>query len=113
MMKLFSIIIMSFVINFSANADQIGTASWYGKHFHGKRTASGQIFNTHNLTAAHKTIKLGSKVKVTNLHNNKSVIVLINDRGPYSRGRVIDLSYAAKQILDMGGTAKVSIKVLQ
>ena len=103
---------MSFVIGFSVNAEQIGTASWYGGKFHGRKTASGQIFNTHKLTAAHRTIKLGSKVKITNLHNHKSVIVLINDRGPFVKGRIADLSYAAKEALDMGGTAKVSIKVL-
>jgi rare lipoprotein A len=111
-MKFISIFIMSFVIGFSVNAEQIGTASWYGGKFHGKKTASGQIFNTHHLTAAHRTIKLGTKVKVTNLHNHKSVIVLINDRGPYVKSRCIDLSHAAKEVLAMGGTAKVSIKVL-
>lgn len=103
---------MLFVINISAYADQVGMATWYGGKFHGRKTASGQIFNTHKLTAAHKTIKLGSRVKVTNLHNHKSVIVLINDRGPHVRGRIIDLSHAAKESLAMGGTAKVSLKVL-
>lgn len=95
------------------SASQIGTASWYGPGFHGKRTASGDKFNKHSLTAAHKTIKLGTKVKVTNLFNNKSVIVLINDRGPYSRGRIIDLSQAAKNQLEMGGTTKVSIEIIR
>jgi rare lipoprotein A len=111
-MKLLSIIVMFLVLSFSVAAEQVGTASWYGGKFHGRKTASGQIFNTHKLTAAHKTLKLGSKIKVTNLHNHRSVIVLINDRGPFVRGRIIDLSYAAKEALDMGGTAKVSIKVL-
>lgn len=87
-------------------------ASWYGPGFHGKRTASGERFNTNALTAAHKTLKLGTKVKVTNLNNNKSVIVVINDRGPYVRGRVIDLSMAAKNHLSMGGVAPVKLEVI-
>lgn len=87
-------------------------ASWYGPGFHGKRTASGERFNTHALTAAHKTLKLGTRVRVTNLNNNKSVIVVINDRGPYVRGRVIDLSMAAKNHLSMGGVAPVKLEVI-
>lgn len=91
---------------------QTGTASWYGPGFHGKKTASGERFNSHAMTAAHKTLKLGTKVKVTNLKNNKTVIVIINDRGPFVRGRVIDLSHAAKTKIAMGGTAPVKIEVL-
>ena len=94
-------------------AGQVGLASWYGPGFHGKKTASGDRFSVHSLTAAHKTIKLGTKVKVTNLNNNKSVVVLINDRGPFVRGRILDLSPAAKRILDMGGTAKVHIEIIR
>jgi rare lipoprotein A len=112
MMKSILFLITLLVCNVSF-AGQIGTASWYGPGFHGKKTASGDRFNSRALTAAHKTIKLGTKVRVTNLHNNKSVIVLINDRGPFSRGRIIDLSSAAKSVLGMGGTAKVSVEILR
>jgi rare lipoprotein A len=94
-------------------AVQSGTASWYGPGFHGKKTASGQIYNMHAFTAAHRSIRLGTKVKVTNLSNNKSVIVLINDRGPFGRGRIIDLSNAAKKRISMGGTARVSIEIIR
>ncbi len=95
---------------------QVGMASWYGKRdgFHGKKTANGDIYNRHMLTAAHKTLQLPSIVKVTNLSNKKSVIVLVNDRGPYSKGRIIDISEKAAEMLDMKrqGTAKVKIKYL-
>ena len=92
-----------------------GTASYYGKKFHGKKTASGEIYNMHAFTAAHKTLPLGTMVKVTNIANKKSVIVKINDRGPYIQGRIIDLSYAAAKKLDYvgNGTAEVKIKVLK
>ena len=91
-----------------ANAT-VGTASWYGPGFHGKKTASGERFNQYGLTAAHKTLPLGSRVKVTNLSNGQSVVVTINDRGPYVRGRMIDLSQGAKNAIGMGGVGKVSI----
>ncbi len=74
---------------------QTGMASYYGGSWHGKKTANGEIFNENSLTAAHKTLPFGTKVKVTNLDNGKSVVVRINDRGPYSKGRVIDLSKVA------------------
>jgi rare lipoprotein A (peptidoglycan hydrolase) len=70
-------------------------ASWYGRAFHGRRTASGRIFNQNELTAAHRTLRLGSRVRVTELRGGRSVVVRITDRGPYVRGRGIDLSYAA------------------
>jgi rare lipoprotein A len=91
---------------------QTGDASWYGVPHHGKKTASGERYNMYGLSAAHRHIKLGSKVKVTNLKNNKSVIVKINDRGPFVRGRIIDLSLGAKRALDMDGTTKVSLQIL-
>ena len=91
---------------------QIGKASWYGPRFHGKKTASGKRFNQYALTAAHRRLPLGTRVKVTNLSNGKTVKVKINDRGPYHRGRIIDLSRAAAQRLSMGGVARVSIEVL-
>ena len=91
---------------------QIGKASWYGPRFHGKKTASGKRFNQYALTAAHRRLPLGTRVKVTNLSNGKTVKVKINDRGPYRHGRIIDLSRAAAQQLSMGGVARVSIEVL-
>src|SRR5688500_11069556 len=78
---------------------QVGVASWYGPGFHGKRTASGERFDQNDLTAAHRKLPLGSEVKVTNLENGRSIIVAINDRGPYIKGRVIDLSKAAARRL--------------
>ncbi|HOY70606.1 MAG TPA: septal ring lytic transglycosylase RlpA family protein [Methylotenera sp.] len=94
---------------------QVGVASFYAKKFHGRRTASGEIFNNNDLTAAHLTLPFGTKVKVTRLKTGKSVIVRINDRGPHVRGRIIDLSYgAAKKIgLVQAGTARVRIEVVQ
>lgn len=93
---------------------QIGIASWYGPGFHGKLTADGTVYDQNTLTAAHKTLPLGSRVLVKNLMNGKSVNVLINDRGPFVAGRVIDLSYRAARELDMiaPGTAPVRIDVL-
>lgn len=93
---------------------EVGVASWYGKDFHNKKTANGEIYNMHDLTAAHKTLPMPTFVKVENLENGKEVIVRVNDRGPFSKGRIIDLSYAAAQKLDMvkTGTAKVRITVL-
>ncbi|PMS30770.1 septal ring lytic transglycosylase RlpA family protein [Trinickia symbiotica] len=90
---------------------QVGRASWYGPWFHGRRTASGERFNMHALTAAHKTLPLSSYVRVTNTQNDKTVVVKINDRGPYVRGRIIDLSYAAARELGLqhDGTAHVKI----
>ena len=91
---------------------QIGTASWYGPGFHGRATASGATFNQHALTAAHRTLPLGTEAKVTNLTTGQSVLVTINDRGPYVQGRHLDLSRAAaKQIgLTKRGVAKVRIE---
>jgi len=91
---------------------QQGIASWYGPGFQGRKTANGERFNTHDLTAAHKTLPFNSMVKVTNLETGKSVIVKINDRGPYIKGRIIDLSHAAKTEIGMGGLADVMIEVL-
>lgn len=92
----------------------IGEASWYGPGFEGKKTASGEIFDDSKLTAAHKTIPLGSKAKVTNLTNGKTVEVKINDRGPFIDGRMVDLSRAAAKALGMidRGTARVQIDLL-
>jgi rare lipoprotein A len=89
-----------------------GVASWYGTKFHGRKTSSGEIYDMYAMTAAHKTLPLPSYVKVRNLHNDKQVIVKVNDRGPFVDGRIIDLSYAAAQKLDIidNGTAHVEIE---
>jgi len=91
-----------------------GISSWYGPNFHGKRTSNGEVYDMHGHTAAHKTWPMDTMVRVTNLQNDKSTIVRINDRGPFVRGRVIDCSYeAGKEIgLDKLGIAKVSVEVL-
>jgi rare lipoprotein A len=91
-----------------------GMASWYGPGFHGNRSASGEIFNQNALTAAHRNLPFGTQVRVTNLSNGQSVVVRINDRGPYSGGRVIDLSAAAARAVGLiqAGVAPVSIDVL-
>jgi rare lipoprotein A len=82
--------------------DEVGLASWYGKDFHGKPKATGEAFDMMTMTAAHKTLPLPSVVKVTNLKNGKSVIVVVDDRGPFVyKGRIIDLSYGAAKALDM------------
>jgi rare lipoprotein A len=91
-----------------------GVASWYGPDFHGKKTASGEIYDMYAMTAAHKTLPISSYARVTNLENQRSVIVRINDRGPYHGNRVMDLSYAAAQKLDLeqAGTGAVEIKAI-
>ena len=91
-----------------------GMASYYGDELAGNRTASGERFDPDELTAAHRTLAFGSRVRVTNLANGKSVIVRINDRGPFSRGRVIDVSDAAAREIDMrrSGVARVSMTLL-
>ena len=93
---------------------QTGIASWYGPGFHGNATASGDIYNQTDLTAAHQTLPLGTRVMVTNLENGSSTQVMINDRGPFAKGRIIDLSYAAAQSIDMvgPGTALVRVDVI-
>ncbi|SDA94253.1 rare lipoprotein A [Pseudomonas sp. NFACC15-1] len=94
--------------------DQTGVASYYGARHHGKRTASGERFDQHGLTAAHRQLPFGTRVKITNLGNNNSVVVRINDRGPYSRGRLIDVSREAAEQLGIlrSGTARVRVQAL-
>ena len=94
---------------------EIGIASYYGKEFHGKKTASGEIFDMHKFSAAHKDYPLGTIIRVTNLNNGKSLVLKINDRGPFVKGRIIDLSYAAANELDfvLEGTTTVKIEVLK
>ncbi len=92
-----------------------GTASWYGRKFHGRKTSSGEIYNMHAMTAAHKTLPLPTYVRVVNLANGKSVVVKVNDRGPFVGDRIIDLSYAAAQKLGVigPGTAQVEISAVR
>ena len=91
---------------------QKGVASWYGPGFQGKKTASGERFNTNDMTAAHKTLPFGTKIQVTNERTGKSVVVRINDRGPYAHGRVIDLSKAAAQAVGIEGVGQVTLAAL-
>jgi len=92
---------------------QQGIASWYGKDFHGRQTSSGEVYDMYQLTCAHQTLPLGTMVMVTNLENGKSVELKVNDRGPFVKGRIIDVSYAAAKMLDMSekGTAMVKVEV--
>jgi len=95
--------------------DQTGIASWYGKKFHGLRTANGEIYDMHALSAAHKTLPLPTLMRVTNLENGRSITVRVNDRGPFVKDRLIDLSYAAATELGYAraGTAHVRVQSLQ
>ena len=134
MLKLISAVALSLLLSFPASAKvhhhkhhkhhkhvhhsyskkdyNTGMASWYGPGFHGRRTASGERFNQYAMTAAHKTLPLGSIVKVTNVETNRSIVVRINDRGPYRRGFIIDLSKGAAKALHMAGSDKVVITIL-
>jgi rare lipoprotein A len=93
---------------------QVGKASWYGKRFHGKKTASGETYDMFQFTAAHPALPLGSVVRVTNLRNGRWVMVRINDRGPVPESRIIDLSYGAAQVLGLrdGGVDRVCLDVV-
>lgn len=94
--------------------NRTGVASWYGRAFHGRRTANGERFDMHALTAAHPTLPLSTFVRVTNLDNGRSIAVRINDRGPFARGRIIDLSQAGARALGFEGrgTARVRVTVI-
>lgn len=96
----------------SPDPSERGMASWYGPGFDGEIAANGETYSTHDLTAAHKTLPLGTLVRVVKTDTNRSVVVRVTDRGPYVAGRIIDLSYAAKEQLDMGGLAKVYVELL-
>jgi len=93
---------------------QRGIASWYGKKFHGRKTSSGEVYNMYAMTAAHKTLPLGTWVRVRNLGNGRQIVVRVNDRGPFVHGRIIDLSYTGAKKLGMvgPGTAKVEVTAL-
>ena len=89
-----------------------GIASWYGHPYHGRRAASGEIYNMYAMTAAHRTLPFGTQVRVHDLENGRDVEVRINDRGPFVEGRIIDLSYAAAQAMGMPGIARVRLEIL-
>ena len=89
-----------------------GMASWYGHPYHGRRSASGEIYNMYDMTAAHRTLPFGTQVRVHDLENGRDVTVRINDRGPFVEGRIIDLSYAAAQAMGMPGLARVRLEIL-
>lgn len=90
----------------------LGTASWYGREFRGRKTANGEPFDETKYTAAHRSLSFGTKVRVTNLANNLSVIVTINDRGPWIKGRVLDLSWAAARSIGIRGVGRIKVEVL-
>jgi rare lipoprotein A len=96
-----------FTFEAQANPFQRGVASWYGPGFQGRLTANGERFNTNSLTAAHRTLPFGTRVRVTNAKTGRSVVVRINDRGPFTKGRVIDLSKAAARAIGVAGVAQV------
>ncbi len=91
---------------------QLGVASWYGKYFQGHPTASGESYNMFDLTCAHRSLPIGSLIRVTNLHNHKTVVVRVNDRGPVPEDRIVDLSYAAANLLGVTGVTKVRLELL-
>jgi rare lipoprotein A len=92
---------------------QVGKASWYGGHFQGRKTANGEKFDMHELTCAHRSLPLGSWVRITNVHNHRSVFVRVNDRGPMLDDRIVDLSYAAARAVGISGLGRVKIEVLR
>jgi rare lipoprotein A len=96
------------------NHDETGIASWYGTKFHGRKTANGEIYDMNALTAAHRTLPMPSYVRVTNLENGRSLVLRVNDRGPFARSRVIDVSRRGAQLLgfQQQGTAKVRVQIL-
>jgi rare lipoprotein A len=99
----------------TSGTELLGVASFYGQKYHGRKTANGETFDMYDLTAAHKTLPFGTRIRVTNLNNGKRVEVRINDRGPFVKGRILDLSYGAAQHVDMivSGTAPVRIEILK
>jgi rare lipoprotein A len=120
MATLLPIVVLSIVLPAASPASierhhaETGQASWYGKAHHGERTASGEPFDIHALTAAHRTLPFGTIVRVTDLRSKRSVTVRINDRGPFRRDRIIDLSYEAARRLGVvaRGTARVKVTVI-
>jgi len=112
-LSLLRIAISSVILSLASVASEAGNASFYSKAHHGKKTASGERFDTNALTAAHRTLPFGSRVKVTNRSNNRSIMVRINDRGPFVRGRIIDLSNAAASAIGASGNATVAVEQMR
>ncbi|MCL2792779.1 MAG: septal ring lytic transglycosylase RlpA family protein [Spirochaetaceae bacterium] len=115
MKKLSILFLFLFIASPFLFSEAAGYASWYGGKFHGRRTANGEIYNMHQLTAAHKTLPFDTIVKVKNLENGKTTVVRINDRGPFIEGRIIDLSYAAAKEIGMveAGIVKVALEIIE
>jgi rare lipoprotein A len=90
---------------------QVGLASWYGRRFQGRRTASGERYDMRRMTCAHRTAPFGTRLRVTDLETGRSVVVVVNDRGPYARGRIVDLSWAAARELDLRGRGLARVRV--
>ena len=111
----FAVVTSLLTISVPALAGSVGVASYYGKEMHGRRTADGERFNPGGLTAAHRSLPFGTKLRVTNLRNGKTVVVRVSDRGPFARGRMIDLSYGAASAIGMvhSGTTRVKIARLE
>jgi rare lipoprotein A len=107
---LFSFIAISFIASCGYTTRK-GLASYYADSYEGKTTANGEVYRQNKITAAHKTLPFGTKVEVTNLSNNKSVVVRINDRGPFVRGRIIDLTKAAAKEIEMVGAGVTKVKI--
>lgn len=95
----------------AAGDAEVGLASWYGRDFHGRRTSSGEIYDMYQMTAAHRTLPLGTRVEVIHLETGRSIQVRVNDRGPFIAGRVIDLSYGAARVLGMVGQGVAPVRV--
>lgn len=106
---------VTYTPRYEPSYDHTGMASWYGPTFHGKKTANGDKFNQHALTAAHPTLPLPSLVRVTNLENGKTLVVMVNDRGPFSRTRILDVSKRAAQLLgfEKKGITRVRVQYLK
>ncbi len=107
---LFSLLVIS-LLSSCGYTTRKGLASYYADSYEGKTTANGEVYRQGKITAAHKTLPFGTKVEVTNLSNNKSVVVRINDRGPFIRGRIIDLTKAAAREIDMVGAGVAKVKI--
>ena len=109
------LLIVCFFLPLSSNSSELypqyGNASWYGGKFHGRKTASGERFNKHSFTGAHKKLPFGSIIRVTNLRNGKDVYIRVNDRGPFVKGRIVDLSLAAAEAISFNGRGVIRVKV--
>lgn len=114
MKRVFFVLLIALVFKLFAQNSGSGNASWYGDEFTGKKTSSGEVFDPNSYTAAHKTLPFNTKLKVTNLKNNKSVVVRVNDRGPFVVNRILDVSKQAAMVLDMlsGGIASIKYEVV-